>query len=69
MAIVFVAEKFDYWIQKIQNSKWEKSLGIKLDSKLNFNIRIHDICQKPEQKLNAISRITQPKWILRKDVC
>ena len=69
MAIVFVAEKFDYWIQKIQNSKWEKSLGIKLDSKLNFSIRIHDICQKPEQKLNAISRITQPKWILRKDVC
>ena len=69
MAIVFVAEKFDYWIQKIQNSKCEKSLGIKLDSKLNFSIHVHDICQKPEQKLNAISRITHPKWILRKGVC
>ena len=32
-------------------------LGIKLNSKLNFNSRMHDICQKPGQKLNAISRI------------
>ena len=35
-----------------------KLLGIKLDSKLNFNSRIYDICQKAGQKLNAISRIT-----------
>ena len=33
-------------------------LGIKLDSKLNFNSYIHDICQNAGQKLNAISRIT-----------
>ena len=33
-------------------------LGIKLDSKLNFNSHIHDICEKAGQKLNAISRIT-----------
>ena len=33
-------------------------LGIKLDSKLNFNSHIHDICQKAGQKLNAIPRIT-----------
>ena len=33
-------------------------LGIKLDSKSNFNSHIHDICQKPGQKLNAISKIT-----------
>ena len=44
--------------QKIKNSKFEKLLGIKLDSKLNFNSHIHDICQKAGQKLNAISRIT-----------
>ena len=44
--------------QKIKNSKFEKLLGIKLDSKLNFNSYIHDICQKAGQKLNAISRIT-----------
>ena len=29
-----------------------------MDSKLNFNSHIHDICQKAGQKLNAISRIT-----------
>ena len=44
--------------QKIKNSKFEKLLGIKLDSNLNFNSHIHDICQKAGQKLNAISRIT-----------
>ena len=44
--------------QKIKNSKFEKFLGIKLDSKLNFNSHIHDICQKGGQKLNAISWIT-----------
>ena len=43
--------------QKIKNSKFEKLLGIKLDSKLNLNSHIHDICQKARQKLNAITRI------------
>ena len=44
--------------QKIKNSKLEKLLGIKLDSKLNFNSHIHDICQSAGQVLNAISRLT-----------
>ena len=44
--------------QIIKNSKFEKLLGIKLDSKLNFSSHIHDICQDTEQKLNAISRAT-----------
>ena len=44
--------------QIIKNSKFKKLPGIKLDSKLNFNSHIHDICQKAGQKLNAISRIT-----------
>ena len=44
--------------QKIKNSKFEKLLGIKLDSKLNFNSHINDICQKAGQKLMLISRIT-----------
>ena len=44
--------------QIIKNSKFEKLLGIKLDSKLNFNSHIHDIYQNTEQKLNAISRTT-----------
>ena len=33
-------------------------LGIKLDSKLNFNSHVHNICQKSGQKPDAISRIT-----------
>ena len=44
--------------QNIQSSKCEKLLGVKLDSNLNFNSHIHEICQKAGQKLNAISRIT-----------
>ena len=44
--------------QKIKNSKFEKLLGIKLNSKLKFNSHMHDICQKAGQKLYAISRIT-----------
>ena len=44
--------------KKMKNSKFKKLLGIKLDSKLNLNSHIHDICQKAGQKLNAISRIT-----------
>ena len=32
--------------QKIKNSKFEKLLGIKLDSKLNFNSHMHDILSK-----------------------
>ena len=37
--------------QKIKNRKFEKLLGIKLDSNLNFNSHIHDICQIAGQKL------------------
>ena len=37
--------------QKI-NSKFDKLLGIKLGSKLNFSSHIHDICQNVRQKLN-----------------
>ena len=44
--------------QKIKNNKFKKLLGIKLNSKLNLNSHIRDICQKSGQKLNAISRIT-----------
>ena len=44
--------------QKIKNNKFKKLLGIKLDSKFNFNFHIDDIFQKAGHKLNAISRIT-----------
>ena len=44
--------------KKIQNTKCEKLLVIKLYSKLDFSSHIHDICQKAGKKLNAVSRIT-----------
>ena len=52
--------------QKIKNSKFEKLLGIKWDSKLKFSSHIHDICQKAGQKLNAISRITPCMDLVKK---
>ena len=54
--------------QKIKSSKFEKLIGIKLDSKLNFNSHIRDICQKARQKLNAISR-TKTYMDFAKGVC
>ena len=44
-----ILTNFKYPKNKI--SKFEKLLGIKLDSKLNFNYHIHDIFQKAGQKL------------------
>ena len=44
--------------EKIENSNCQKLLGVKLDSKLNFNSKIQGLCRKAGQKLNAISRIT-----------
>ena len=43
--------------QTIYNSKWEKFLAVKFDSKLTFNGHIDDICKKARLKLNALSRI------------
>ena len=39
--------------QKIKISKFEKLLGIKLNSKWKFNSHIHEICPKAGHKLNA----------------
>ena len=44
--------------EQIKNSKCQKLLGVKIDSKLTFNTHINDICRKAAQKINAISRIT-----------
>ena len=49
-----------------KKTKFEKLLGIKLDSKLNFNSHIHHISQKVGQKLNAISRITPYMYFAKK---
>ena len=41
-----------------KSSKCEKLLGMKIDSKLNFNMHVDEICKKAGQKLNALSRVT-----------
>ena len=45
----------------IKSSKCEKLLGIKIDTKLNFNTHVDEKCKKAGQKLNALSRVT-PSW-------
>ena len=41
---------------KIENSDYEKLLGIKVDTKLNFNEHLNDIISKASRKVNALSR-------------
>lgn len=41
----------------IKNKDFEQLLGIKINSKLNFNEHVNNICKKTNQKLNAVSRI------------
>ena len=42
---------------QITNSACEKSLGIKVDSSLNFEYHIGNICKKAGAKLNVLTRI------------
>ena len=41
----------------IKNSEYEKLLGIKVDTKLNFNDHSNDMIIKARCKVNALSRI------------
>ena len=42
---------------EISNSKCEKLLGIKIDSKLLFDSHFKSLYKKTSQKLNALSRV------------
>ena len=42
---------------EIKNSEYEKLLGIKFDTKLNFNEHLNDIINKASRKVNALSRV------------
>ena len=42
---------------EIKNSEYEKLLGIKFDTKLNFNKHLNDITSKARLKVNALSRV------------
>ena len=43
---------------QIENSKYQKLLGINIDSKLTFENHINRICKKASAKVNALSRIS-----------
>ena len=43
---------------EIKNTNCEKLLGIKVDSRLNFNEHLDGIIKKASCKINALSRIT-----------
>ena len=42
---------------EIKNSEYEKLLGIKVDSKLNFNEHLNNIITKASGRVNALSRV------------
>ena len=42
---------------KIKNSEYEKLLGIKVDTKPNFNEYLNDIINKASRKANQLSRV------------
>ena len=42
---------------EIKNSEYEKLLGIKVDTKLNFNEHLNDIISKASCKVNVMSRV------------
>ena len=42
---------------EISNSKCEKFLGIKIDSKLMFGSHVKSLCKKANKKVNALSRV------------
>ena len=43
---------------EIKNTNYEKLLGIKVDSRLNFNEHLGGIIKKASRKISALSRIT-----------
>ena len=42
---------------EIKNSEYERVLGIKVDTKLNFNEHLNNIISNASRKVNALSRV------------
>ena len=42
----------------VKNSREEKLLGVKIDSKLSFENHVSSLCKKVSQKLYALARVT-----------
>ena len=52
---------------EIENSEYEKLLGIKVDTKLNFNGHSNDTISKASCKVNALSRVMPYMSISKKN--
>ena len=53
---------------EIKNSEYEKLLGIKVDTKLNFNEHLNDIISKASRKINALSRVVPYMSLCKKKI-
>ena len=53
---------------EIKNSEYEKLLGIKVDTKLNFNEHLNDIISKAGRKVNALSRVVPHMSLSKKKI-
>ena len=53
---------------EIKGSEYEKLLGIKVDTKLNFNEHLNDIINKASFKVNALSRIVPYRSLCKKKI-
>ena len=42
---------------EIENNKYEKLIGIKVNTKLTFNQHLNNIISKASRKVNALSRV------------
>ena len=53
---------------EIKNSEYEKLLGIKFDTKLNFNEHLNNVISKASRKVNALSRVVPYTSLSRKKI-
>ena len=53
---------------EIKNSEYEKLLGIKVDTKLNFNEHLKDITSKASRKVNTLSRVLSYMGLSKKKI-
>ena len=51
-----------------KNSEYEKLLGIKIDTKLNFNEHLNNIISKASHKVNAFSRVAPYMSLSKKKI-
>ena len=62
------SEIFKYKNVCLENSKEEEILGITIDNKFTFDSHIKSICQKANQKLSALARISPYLEIDKKEL-